>query len=142
MGNTIWVDVRGRKKKEPLRDNSIMLNLEKQLDGLAPKLNVAKPSEFFDYSELISQFEDEFDEDTLAAVNETTRESWFHPASALASVRALRSHLEHHFEDLGFKPDKSRSHWPASLMEDLRHCEEVLEMAATSGREFRFLIVP
>lgn len=148
MGDTIWVDVRGRPPGEALPDNSLMLRLEKQLDRLCRKLNVPKLSEFYDYSELEAQYgdlgDDEGEPGEAGPAGDDGHEGgvWFDPDPALAAVRALRDHLARHPEDLGFKPDRSRAHWPADLREELRYCQSVLEEAVARGRQFRFLIVP
>jgi hypothetical protein len=146
MGHTIWVDVRGRSKNDLPRDNSIMLRMKDQLDRLARKLRVSKLSDFYDYSELEAQYGD-FEEDGSEADAEPagdgqSRGSWFDSGQALAAVRAIYEHLQQHPEDLGFKPDPSRTHWPGALMDELKHCQTVLEEAVSRGHQFRFLIVP
>jgi hypothetical protein len=145
VGDTIWVDVRGRSKGEPLQDNSIMLRLKGPLDRLSKKLKVAKLTDFYDYSELEAQYgdvEEESDDGAELADDGQSRGSWFDPGQALAAVRAIHNHLLKHPEDLGFKPDPSRAHWPVYLMDELKHCQTVLEDAVSRGRQFRFLIVP
>jgi hypothetical protein len=148
MGHTIWVDVQGRSENDLPADNSIMLRLEDQLDRLSEKLRVARLSDFYDYSELeaeYGEFADDADDADAAgdgAEGTPSEGSWFEPAQALAAVRAVREHLARHPEDLGFTPDASRRHWPDNLMEELTHCQAVLEDAASRGRRIRFLIVP
>ena len=56
MGDTIWVDVRGRSKDELPHDNSIMLRLKGDLDRLSTKLKVPKLSDFYDYSALEAEY--------------------------------------------------------------------------------------
>lgn len=148
MGHTIWVDVQGRAKNDLPCDNSIMLRLKDQLDGLSEKLRVAKLSDFYDYSALDEQY-GEFAEDASAAdgpgeaaEGTQSKGSWFHPAQALVAVRAIREHLTRHPEDLGLKVDAARRHWPDNVMEELQRCQAVLEDAAARGRQVRFLIVP
>jgi hypothetical protein len=57
-------------------------------------------------------------------------------------VRTIHNHLTQKPEDLGFKAEPSRRHWPANLMKELQDCQTVLEKAVSQGRQFRFLIVP
>src|SRR5687768_5512352 len=146
MGLTIWVDVEGRADDEPRWDNSIMLQLERQLDKLAAKLGVARLTTFYDYTALEEDFAEPPEAETEAegggADDAASRGSWFDPAAALAAVRAIRQHLMRKPDDLEFKPDAPRAHWPAYLMEDLEHVQGVLEDAAARDRKFRFLIVP
>jgi hypothetical protein len=148
MGHTIWVDVRGRSKDDVPRDNSIMLRLESQLDRLSARLCVPKLSEFYDYSELESAYgdfdgeADEPEDEGLSAEASQDAGLWFDPSPALMTVRAIYDHLIQHPEDLGFEADPPRMHWSGHLMEDLKHCQSVLETAASRGQEFRFLIVP
>jgi hypothetical protein len=148
MSDTIWLDVQGRPRDDLPPDNTIMLQLQDQLDRLAGKLNVAKLSEFYDYSELELQYakflDNEEDDAEVASAgdNAEVSGSWFAPEPALAAVRALHAHLAQHPADLGFQPDASRAHWPARLLEELQHCQTALEAAGARGRKFRFLIVP
>src|SRR5262249_12346882 len=132
---------------EPSQDNSIMLRLKEHLDRLAAKLNVAKLSDFHDYSELEAQYSDfgeDDDEGDGADMPDDgeARGKWFDCGPALAAVRALHEHLVRHPEALDFKPSASRAHWPAQLLEELKYCQTVLEQAVAQGRQFRFLIVP
>jgi hypothetical protein len=139
MGNTIWVGIRDQAKDDLPQDNSIMLRMEKELDRLAKKLKVVKLSKFYDYSELEVEFGDLEDDEEFEIVE---REGvWFDPGPALAAVKAIRAHLAQHPEDLGFKPDASRQHWPKDLMAELNYCEAMLSDAMARGKEFRFLIV-
>lgn len=144
MGNTLWVDVEGRGKGEVPRDNSIMLRLKDELDRLADKLRVTRLSQFYDHSALEAECADLAEDLGIAdAANRgEPAGAWFEPARALAAVRAIHDHLVQHPEDLGFTADRRRSHWPASLMEELKDCQAALEAAASRGRKFRFLIVP
>ncbi len=156
MGHTIWVDVLGRSKDDPLpRDNSIMLKLSEELDRLSERLKVAKLSGFFDYSVLNEEYgvlEDEFGDpseelsEAKAADgsddNDEAGGSWFDPEPALEAVRTIHKRLVQDFADLGWTPDRSRAHWPAELLEELRHCQTVIEEAVSRGRKFRFQIVP
>jgi len=148
MGDTIWVDVRGLSRDEvPGGDNSIMLRLMNQLDRLAGKLKVSKLSVFCDDSELEVEYGDieeagDLSEESEPADEEQASGSWFDSGQALTAVRAIYNHLKEHPEDLGFKPDRSRSHWPGRLMDELENCQAALEKAVARGQPFRFLIVP
>ncbi len=151
MGDTIWVDVEGRAKDDPPSDNSIMLRLDKQLDKVAAKLGVSKLTTFYDYSAVEHEFggfgeaaeSDEDDDDAADAEEDSaSRGTWFDPSDALAAVRAIRQHLLRQPDDLGFKPDAPRSHWPADVMAELEHVQAVLEDAVSQSKKFRFLIVP
>jgi hypothetical protein len=142
MGDTIWVDVRGRPKGELPPDNSIMLRMKDQLDRLSRKLKVPKLSDFYDYSELEAQYGDFMEDEDGSKGAGWPSGSWFDPAKALAAVRAIHDHLGRHPEDLRFKPGPSRAQWPGELLEELKHCQTVLEEAVARGRPFRFLLVP
>lgn len=146
MGLTIWVDVEGRADDEPRWDHSIMLKLERQFDKLAAKLGVARLTTFYDYIALEEDFaepaEAEGEAEGGGADDVASQGAWFDPAAALAAVGAIRQHLLRRPDDLGFKPDAPRAHWPADLMEELEHVQGVLEDAAARNRQFRFLIVP
>jgi hypothetical protein len=148
MGNTIWVDVRDRSMNDVPQDNSIMLRLEGQLDRLSARLNVPKLSEFYDYSESESMYDDADDEGDEAEHDESFVEDgrdlglWFDPSPALAAVLAIHRHLNEHPNDLDFAADPSQAHWPGDLMDELGHCRSVLEGAVSRGQRFRFLIVP
>ena len=142
MGDTIWVDVQGRAKDDLPSDSSLMLRLEKQLVRLSKKLNVAKLTDYYDYSELEGYYADLIDEPGADEVDDDDAEgeipddsqskgAWFGPRPALAAVRAIRAHLARHPDD----------HWPAGLLEELEECQRVLERAVSSGHPFRFLIV-
>ena len=131
MSHTIWVDVQGR---EPNNDSTMMLRMSDELDRLASNLNVARLSDFHDYSSLAADFAEEVEADSTAA-------KWFDPAAALAAVRAIHEHLLRHPEDLGFTPTKGQQHWPGALMRELQECRSILQEAASQGRKFRMLIV-
>jgi hypothetical protein len=136
MGHTIWVDTQGRPKDSACQDNSIMLQVQDQLDGLSTKLNVPKLSEFYDYSECKEMYGD------IDTESDAMEGDWHDPGPALTAVRIIHDHLVQHPEDLGFVAAPSQKHWPTDLMEELRHCRSVLEEAASRGWPFRFLIVP
>jgi hypothetical protein len=148
MGHTIWVDVCDRPKGEDdCEDCSVMHRLQAHLDGLCKTLNVRKLSEFYDYSELERAYA-AFDEGSESASEsppghpKDAEGVWFDSGQGLAAMRALREHFTHNPHDLGFELDSSRQHWPERLMEELKHCEALLEKAVSNGRQFRLLIVP
>jgi hypothetical protein len=119
MGHTIWVDVEGRAKDDTagLNDNSIMLGLEKQLDGISKKLRVAKLSDFYDYSVLEEEYGDLMESEegeTKPNDGAEAKALWFDPKLALAAVRAIQKYVSEHPESLGIKGDASRAHWPES----------------------------
>jgi hypothetical protein len=134
MGNTAWIDVRGRAGSETHHDMSVLLRLDQRLDVLAVSLGVTKLTEFYDYRELISKH-DRDDEEIVA-------DQWFDSTSGLATFRALRLFLESNWDAFGWTPDESEQHWRRTLMDDLGFCEKVLEQAVSNEQEFRLLIVP
>jgi hypothetical protein len=67
--------------------------------------------------------------------------AWPDPGPALVAGRGVIAHLEQHPDDLRFRPDPSRAHWPAQLMEELCGWASTLEEAAARGLQFRFLLV-
>lgn len=154
MGHTIWVEIHGRPVNETAQDCSTMYRLMDNLDALAGKLGVRKLSDFYDYSELEEEYgdlgdegdESENDDDEEPASEPTLEErqskgDWFDSTLGLESVRKLRERLTAQFDDLGFKPDRSRGHWPKQLMDELSHAEKVLSDAASHGQRFRLLLV-
>ena len=156
MGNTIWVEVRGRPVKETANDSSTMYRLMDNLDALAQRLGVAKLSGFYDFSALEEAYgdldetddDDSADEETAEEERELTLEErqakgeWFDSAEGLKAIRALRQRLAEHFDELGFTPSQSTGHWPKQLMDELTITERILEAAAASQQDFRLLIVP
>jgi hypothetical protein len=148
MGHTIWVDIRDRSQDDNRQDNSIMLRLQDHLEELSAKLGVPKLSEFYDCSELEAAYGDlDGEGDDAEGVDPPLEDgqpegSWFDPGPALAAVKALHDHLTQHPEELGFITEPSRAHWPAALMEELRHCQSVIQSASARGQQFRLLIVP
>ena len=148
MGDTIWVDVQGRRKDDLPRDNSIMLRLKAELDELSDKLGVSRLSQFYDDSELRATYADLIEEpqgDTHTTKDlETTTATaqWFDPTSALSAVRQLHDHLQRNSDALALPADRGRRHWRGTLLGELKNCELTLEKVAAQGRRFRFLIVP
>jgi hypothetical protein len=142
MGDTIWVDVQARDEGDLPPDSSLLLRLESHIERLSEKLHVAKLRDFYDYSvSFAAYYGDEFG-DGDGVPGEQSDEAWFDPAPALAAVGAIYDHLTRHPDDLDFEPDASRQHWPVDLMDELKLCRVVLDSAVSSGRKFRFLIVP
>jgi hypothetical protein len=148
MGDTIWVDVQGRRKDDLPRDNSIMLRLKDELDQLSDELSVPRLTQFHDDSELRAAYADLMEQpagDANAVQTNRTnnaRESWFDPMPALRAVRKLHDHLEQASGELAFSEDRGRQHWRTTLLSELKNCQLTLEKAASEGRRFRFLIVP
>jgi hypothetical protein len=153
MGDTLWVEVRDTPTDPgPGDDNSIMLRLRGRLDRLCEQLRVAKLSDFYDSSKMAAESQEwlrQAAEDgvtwaaELPALDpEQLEPRWFDPGPALAAVRALVAHLEQHPDDLRFRPDASRVHWPEMLLEELRGCESALTEAVARGQPFRFVLVP
>ena len=141
VGNTIWVEVEGRSKDDLPPDSSITLRLIKQLDELSDRLNVAKLSEFFDYSVVEDEFTEELAELERAAADENKSSvTWFDPARPLEAVRALHDQLSADFTALRWVPDRSRNHWPAALVDELKRCRRTLEEAQERRQQCRLLI--
>lgn len=137
MGATIWTDTEGRAEGEALPDNSVMLKLDEQLGAIADQLGVARLSSFHDQSELLSEYADMLPEGAPSA-----EPVWFEPDQVLKSVAAIRARLQADPAALKFSPSRSQQHWPQQLVEELTHCQEVLESAVASGKKVRLLIVP
>jgi hypothetical protein len=138
MGNTVWIDVRGRAGSETHHDMNVLHGLDQQLDALANSLGVTKLTEFYDYRELILLARAAgVDQD-----NEEVSDEWFDSTNGLATFKALRLCLETNWDALGWTPGESELHYPPTLMSHLEFCEKVLEEAVLNGQEFRLLIVP
>ena len=115
MGNTIWLQIkREGKVTGGERDNSIMLRLERELDGLADELTVARPSSFY---------------------------GWHNPDVGLKTISALLHTLRENPERLEYPRDPSRAHWPELLLQELTYCESSLKSATDEGCRFRFRVV-
>jgi hypothetical protein len=134
MGNTVWIDVRGRSGSETHDDMNVLLRLNQQLDVLAVSLGVTKLTEFYDYRELILSYEGDGEE--------IVPDQWFDSTNGLVTFKALRLCLESNWDALGWTPDKFKQHWRRTLMDHLEFCEKVLEQAVLNEQEFRLLIVP
>jgi hypothetical protein len=152
MGDTLHIELRDtRTSPGPGDDNSIMLALQSRLDALCTRLGVAKLSAFVDGSLMAAEYLEWMRQDAeegLISVDElpdpdpaVLEPQWFDAGPALAAVRALVAHLEQRPEDLGFRPDPSRAHWPGQLMDELRGCESALGVAVAKGQPFRFVLV-
>jgi hypothetical protein len=139
VGQTIWIDVRGRPGSETHNDMSVLLRLDRELDALAEKFGVAKLSDFHDTSQLIDEYKSILEE---AGVDSSVPDpSWVDSSTGLETVTTLRLHLERDFSVLNWQPDKSRKHWPENLLNDLRFCEKVLNEAVSNAQPFRLMIV-
>ncbi len=152
MGDTLWIEVREtRTNPGPGDDNSITLRLLGRLDTLCERLRVAKLSDFYDDSSAAAEYLDWMQQDAesgLISESEVPNldpadlePRWFDPGPALAAVRALVAHLEQRPDDLGFRPDASRAHWPEQLMDELRGLVAALTEAVACGQPFRFYVV-
>jgi hypothetical protein len=133
MGNTIWIEVRGRPANETHEDMNVLHALEKHLDVLAEKLGVTSLTDFYDYGEPLANFGD--------AEDELPDPSWFDSAKGLESFGTLRACLEKNFASLDWRPVGSEQHYPQTLFEQLQFCQSVLEEAVRKGQQFRLLIV-
>jgi hypothetical protein len=141
MSDTIWLQVnRARGPEGGEQDNSIMLSLGRQLDGLADDLGVTRLSAFRDYSAVDEFLEDEVAEEALP--DGAPRGSWFDAKEGYTAVRRLLDELRARPERLRFKPDPSQSHWIGYLLDELSYCADQLKSAAEQGHQFRFLVVP
>ena len=140
MGNTIWLQVNdGTTTTGDDRDNSFLLSFKKELDTIAKRLGVTKLSTFYDNGSLREELEAEWSD--LRRDAAARREVWFAAGQGHACFAALLQELRRNPGALRFKADKSRSHWPAALMDDLTYCEAALREAAAHGRRFRLLLV-
>jgi len=123
-----------------------MERLKEKLDKLAERVKVPKLSGFYNYSELEREYaetgESEDETEELSLERPRVKGEWFDAKPGLLAIQTLRQHLLEHFEDLGFEPDRSTAHWPAQLMDELKHSESILEQAVKQKQPFRFLIVP
>jgi hypothetical protein len=157
MGDTIWVEVRGRPLEETGADLSFLLRAIFPLDELAAGLGVPAPSGFLDYTEVERDMQDIIDppegrgrgrgghrrpEESVAEREAVGK--WFDAAAGLATVRALHRHLEVHPDAVRFKEaaERDERRCREELMNDLRRCERMLAEAVAEGRRFRLLIVP
>jgi hypothetical protein len=130
----LWIEARGRAGSETHQDMSVLLHLVASLDVLSARLEVAKLSSFFDYSQLETAFDIEGPH--------VCKPAWSRAIDGLDAVKALRVALQDDFAILGWAPRAGEEHWPHSVMEDLQWCQNVLERAVADGQAFRLLVVP
>ena len=150
MGDTIWVEIHGRPLEETGTDLSFLLRAIESLDELAVRLGVAKPGGFLDYTELEREAEylinppEDVDEAPESIAEREAVGEWFDAATGLATVRALRRHLEAHPDAARIDlpgSDEEKERYRSELMEDLLTCERLVGEAAAEGRRFRLLIL-
>jgi len=130
VGDTIRLETTdGKRKTGGDRDNSMLVRLAPQLDALATRLGVQKPSSFHDPGGL------------AALVGLRMKGAWFDAQEGHRVFSALLSELEARPESLALSPEPSQRHWPEMLMSELRYCVAGLSDAATDGRKFRLRLV-
>lgn len=130
MGDTIWLETTdGKRKSGGDRDNSIILRLSPQLDALAARLGVEKPSAFHDPGGL------------GAILGLRTNGAWFDAQQGHRTFSALLSELRDRPESLAFSPEPPQRHWPGMLMSELEYCVAGLSEAIAQGRKFRLRLV-
>jgi hypothetical protein len=130
MGHTIWLELTdGRTKTGGDRDNSIMLRLSPQLDALATRLGVAKPSTFHDPGGL------------GAVLGLRIKGKWFEAQEGQRTFAALVSELRERPESLGFSPERSQSHWAGMLLGELEYCLAGITEAVATHRRFRLRLI-
>jgi hypothetical protein len=130
VGNTIWLEVTdGKTKTGGERDNSIMLRLSPKLDALATRLGVMKPSSFHDAGGL----------GELVGIR--VKGKWFDAHEGQRTFAAIVSELRQRPQSLEFSPERSQSHWPDMLMDELEYCLAGVTEAAAVGRSFRLRLV-
>jgi len=130
MGHTAWFRV--ETPESPLNDDadhSLMCRLAEQLDRLALESATKPLSSFFDHSELAA---------TYGGLELELQ--WFDSREGLATVDAILRRLDESPEVLSFA-DRSRAHWRAALLKDLRAARAFLAKASASNERFHFLIV-
>ena len=139
MSDTIWLEVTdGREKSGGERDNSIMLKLTRELDGLAEKLDVPKVSSFYDKSALAEAYAGELEDADVPPVEPV----WFDAAAGRRAVEALLVELRTNSAAIRFPSDPSRRHWPDALRDELEYCRSTLSQAEKRELRFHFLVVP
>lgn len=82
------------------------------------------------------------EEEAQSMQDRDSKGEWFDSEEGLKSIRSLTQHLKNHFEELGFVPDRSMSHWPADLIDEMIRSTAIIEEAAAKKQRFRLLIVP
>jgi len=91
MGNTLWIESRGRPRAETQRDLSILGKLDRELDKLAMRLGVTTLSSFYDDSVLIESYAELAEEAAVKA--ESPVPKWFDSIKGLETIKALRDRL-------------------------------------------------
>jgi hypothetical protein len=130
LGDTIWLETTdGKRKSGGDRDNSIILRLSPQLDALATRLGVEKPSAFHDLGGL------------GAIVGLRSKGTWFDAQQGHHTFSALLSELRDRPASLAFAPEPSQRHWLEMLMSELEYCVSGLREASAQGRKFRLRLV-
>jgi hypothetical protein len=140
MGMTLWIHtLQGRSMTTESDDHSLMYAHADTLDTLCRQLGVAALSSFFDMTDLAYAFPDDDDEQEGGNTEgspldpETGLEygiddmKWFDSSEGIASLTALRSHIE--AKGVGRLSDDDKRH----LVEEIDDCLEKLE-AARSGK--------
>jgi hypothetical protein len=107
MGMTLWIQtLQGRTMSKGSDDHSLMLEHADALDELARQIGVPTMSSFFDSTEIDHIFldgeEEEEDEDMgdqrvdpeTGAAYGIDDMKWFDSAQGIASLTALRSHMD------------------------------------------------
>ena len=140
MGNTLWIESRGRPRAETQRDLSILGKLDRELDKLAMRLGVTTLSSFYDDSVLIESYAELAEEAAVKA--ESPVPKWFDSIKGLETIKALRDRLQNDFGEVNWRPEKSKQHWPQHLLDEMKFCQAVLEDAVAQEQQFRLLIVP
>lgn len=158
MGSTVWIEVRGRGLEETASDSNALKSVGDELDKLAGQLGVVALSHFYDWSEMDAEAEAEICviqgrpvPDRLKFRNITKQPAeqraavgtWFDSTEGLRSVQAIGRLL---VKDPQAVSLPTRSHdverYHRTLIQELKHCEDVLLTAVNSDQPFRLLIVP
>ena len=131
LGNTIWFLRKSKLGDADNVDLSLFYNFADILDGIADKLEVAKLSEFFDFTDLEFNLSDEELPESWISENQ----KWFSPQAALTSICSILKHLKiGKIEEI---PERSR----LELIEELEDCLTQLEIAIAEADDFQFCIV-
>jgi hypothetical protein len=142
MGDTLWIEARGRPQAETADDCSISLRVADRLDDLAKRIGVGPFSGFFDHSEVNAAYADLIAEAGVDVPDGPGAAKWSDAQAGLQVVRALQEHLATHPGELDLDLGPGRDHWPARLAEELAHFCAVLERAVADDQPFRLLVVP
>ena len=142
MGDTLWIEARGRPQAETADDCSISFRLADHLDALAKRLGVGPFSGFFDHSEVNAAYADLAAEAGVELPEGSGEAKWSDSRAGLEVVRTLQDRLATHPGELGFEFGAGRRHWPAALAKEMSHFRAVLERAVADDQPFRLLVVP